>query len=71
MAFMQKIKQRLTDGWHVFDVSMASDLNPTIRIKFHCVTEADADRFMRIIEVAIENHTTDMCDREDDLGVAS
>ena len=55
MITVQTIKQRLTDGSHVFNVSLIGPTGDVI--EFPCLGERAAEAFTRAILVASEDYT--------------
>jgi hypothetical protein len=60
---IQKIRRLLGDGSPVFDVKLWDDASSAITL--HAVTERDADEFVRILTVAVENHTNNTVEFDD------
>ena len=57
-----KVMRLLTDTSAVFDLRIWDEHGGEILLQ--AVTEADADAFIRIMQVAVESHTNETCEVE-------
>jgi hypothetical protein len=58
-TIITKCRTRLDDGSHVYDVSIQRN---DACVWIACVTDHDADHFIRKLQAAIEAHTNETCE---------
>jgi len=62
MATTRIIERKLTDNSKVYDVRLTCDHGGAVL--FHAVTKADAVQLVKIVSIAIENHTNETVEED-------